>query len=112
MNQAFPAMALVGLVGCATPASLAQKPPLVEYKTSKSAKAVAARISKLWSEHSGNISTLLTEDGYVISLTNYVAGVDATVVISEKNGETTVKYSERIPSLSPAWMKDAVELSK
>lgn len=102
MRWAIPVILL--MVGCATPKSLSERPPLVEFETPLSPKAVASMVSEGWSAHTAEISTLINGDGFTISLTNPVAGVDATVIVLPKGTGSHVRFWERMPSLSPAWM--------
>jgi hypothetical protein len=107
------AVGLLLLVSCATPESNLQKPPTVEYDTKKSAKEVASCISMKWAARIGTISTIVLMDGFLLSIdSGSGAGPECTVSIREANGVTHVRYGERVPVFTPAWMSDAVRTCK
>lgn len=98
--------------GCATPYALTQKQPQIEYTSPKSPKELASIISLEWSKHTSSVNTIISGDGYIISILHPYAGADATVSILPSGRGSSVRYSERIPSLSPNWMQQAILLCK
>ncbi|NWJ41289.1 MAG: hypothetical protein HXX12_09990 [Geothrix sp.] len=104
------AIATLGfLLGCASPHTLTQRTPVLEFTTPLSPREVASRISREWSKELANISTLLDGDGYLISYMHPFAGADATVSIQPSGSGSKVRYFERMPSLTPAWMSAPVK---
>jgi hypothetical protein len=89
-----------------------QKPPMIEYASQKSPKEIASIISLEWSKHSWPVNTIISGDGFIISLLNSTAGIDATVSILPSGTGSIVRYSERWPALSPKWFQEAILLCK
>lgn len=99
----------ITVAGCATPMELSQKDPLIEFHSDKNARAFTACVSKVWADTGYTLSTVLLEDGYMTSLLAPYTGSDATATVKDVEVGSYVTYAERVPSLSPAWMSDAVK---
>ncbi len=98
----------LSLVGCATPGELANKAPQIVFESVRSPKDFSACVSREWSKETAYISTLVMEDGYMVSLLHSHAGADASVTIARRGEGSYIRYAERMPSFSPDWMKQAV----
>ncbi len=96
------------LVSCATSGDLAKKTPVAEFDSARTTKEFSACVSNDWSQKTAYISTLVLADGFQITLLHPTAGADATVLVRESGLGSHIRYSERIESLSPSWMKSAV----
>ncbi len=108
LHRLLAAATLAGLAGaCATPADLAAKPPVLEYDSPRAPKEIASCIAEKWSTRTAYISALPKGDGYVVILLHQSAGADATAFIEPRGPGSHVRYAERIPELSPAWMSAA-----
>ena len=100
----------LGMLACTSPMDLAQRPALIEFETTRPAKEITACISQKWAQHTGTISTVITETGYMVSIINAANGAaDASINVSEIDGKTKVHYGERVHWASPSWMMEAVQ---
>ncbi len=95
--------------GCSTPGDLSKRKAQIEFDTEKDINLVVSCVSKSWAEYTSYISSLTIENGSMLSIMHHHAGVDATAVITVVNKKTHVHYVERIPSLTPSWMRESVK---
>ena len=100
---------LVLMVGCATTTTeLSEGTPDFEFFSGKSTRNFAACVSSQWGKEYAYVTTNLLENGFTVALMHWSAGADAVATITESSDGSRVSYAERIPSLSPSWMKEAV----
>jgi len=107
-RYAYATLAGLLLAGCATVSGLSTKEPDLVMTSAKSPHDLAACIAASWGHHHGGANTNLLENGFVVSIPNQVAGTDAEATITSERVGSHVSFSERMPSLSPAWMKASV----
>lgn len=103
-----PALFLL-LSGCATTTELSNKEPKLQFSSSKSARDFAACISTKWGEKRSSVVTNLLPNGYTVSIVYETVGADAVATIVDSESGSSIKYSERLPSLSPSWMSEYVK---
>ncbi len=95
--------------GCVvSPTELREREPQMERVVAGAARDVAACISTEWGKQTGTVTTNLLPDGYVVALPHPMAGTDAVASVLDAGDGSRVLYAERMPGLSPAWMKAAV----
>lgn len=93
---------------CATVSGLSNKTPDLVVESAKAPHDVAACIASKWGQHHAGANTNLEKNGYVVSIPNQVAGTDAVATITQSKSGSSIAYAERIPSLSPSWMRRAI----
>lgn len=94
------------LSACATTTELSNKNPEIQFSSNKSARDFAACVSTKWGEKRSSIATNPLPNGYTVSIPAGVAGTDAVATILESELGSSIKYAERLPSLSPSWMAE------
>lgn len=94
------------LTGCATTTGLSNKEPKEQFVSNKSARDFAACVSTKWGSKRSSVVTNLLPNGYTVAIVYEPVGTDAVATIIESETGSSVKYSERLPSLSPSWMVD------
>ncbi len=99
---------LVLMVGCATTTELSEGTPDFEFFSGKSTRNFAACVSSQWGKEYAYVTTNLLENGFTVALMHWSAGADAVATITESSDGSRVSYAERIPSLTPSWVKEAV----
>lgn len=105
----FGLIVVVVLSGCESAKGL-EGAPQAEFHSSKSVNEMASCVSSSWSSHPGLLTPIVQprDEGVSVILPHPHAGVDAVALIQPGASGTRISYSERMPSLSPAWMKDGV----
>jgi uncharacterized protein YceK len=97
---------------CATVSGLSNKKPDVVVASARTPHDLAACIASQWGQHYAGANTNIQQDGYVVSIPNQMAGTDAVATITRTESGSRIAYTERMPSLSPTWMKAAVTVCK
>lgn len=104
---------LLILYGCASPNSLMQKPPMIEYISPQLPKIITSTISLEWSKHNATVNTMISGDGFIISIISAADGSAlATASILPSGTGSIVRYAEAWHAGSPNWFSEAVLLCK
>jgi hypothetical protein len=104
---------LLTFSGCATPNSLLEKTPMIEYISPQSPKTITSIISLEWSKHNATVNTMISGDGFIISIVAPADGsAQATASILPSGTGSIVRYAEAWHAGSPNWFSEAVLLCK
>lgn len=102
-------IAITALVAaCASPGELLEREPQLSFDTKKPADVYAACLSEAWSRITGNVSFIPVASGYRVILPHPSAGADVVAEIRRTETGAKVRYVERMPSMTGAWIQDAV----
>jgi hypothetical protein len=108
MLKALCSCVLLLLAACATPTELRERPADLQLQSPKAPRDFVACVSMEWERKFVPVSTGLLPDGYTVTIVHSLAGADAVAHVTASKGGSNIKYAERLPSLSPEWMKAAV----
>jgi hypothetical protein len=105
-------MSLV-VAGCATVADV--KTPEVTYvpkvvsTSPKCPEDVVRCVSSNWLKNTNSIASVVTKDGYILSLPDPHRGVDVMAWIEADGGTgSRLRYAERAGWLAPEWIKQSL----
>lgn len=98
----------VVLVACASPGELLDREPQLSFETKKPADVFAACVSDALSRTASNVSYVPTSTGYRVILTHPNAGADAVTEVIRTASGAKVRHIERLPSMTGAWVQEAV----
>lgn len=98
------------VTSCATPGDLAGKSALLDVASQRPVADVVSCLATTWGDHSSQVSVVPVASGSRVLILHSVAGTDALAeVVAGSNGGSQIRYTERAPSLSPAWMRGGIE---
>lgn len=100
---------LVGFSGCATPGSLGEKTPEVEYITKKLPDEAVACVSEKWAANEPGVSTLNLPSKKIVQISREFLGTIALTVAENTDTGTRVRYFKQAGLYYPAWYREGVE---
>jgi hypothetical protein len=108
MRLLFSMILAAMLAACASPGELLEREPQLSFETKKPADVFSTCVADAFSRTVGNVSYIPTPAGYRVVLPHPSAGADAVVEVTKTTGGAKVRYVERMPSLTAAWLQEAV----
>lgn len=101
-------LATLMISSCATVGTLREGNPVLTGSSNKSANDFAVCVSDKWSSMAASVNSLPIKNGTSLSIPHPVAGNDAVLDIVSEEGGSSFKLYERLPSLTPHKVDDAV----